>query len=207
MILIHALLLLNFALLPPPSSWEYKVPSEKEIIRAFLDSPDIIAAREELGREFHEGEITTVSYQHHGGYAGSQSSVLVIQKFERRKADPVSRCILGLVHMKTVGPTRREIRITGVERVVLVPYMEWERMQEMSTQPGMPPIPVPDTRDNWKKLERGMTRADVRHILGEPDDIPLNSYLEIWDYSKTYGGSSSVTFDENGRVESWIGPF
>jgi len=206
MMLLHLLLVFNFAVVAPPSSWEYRVPTEREIIQAFLDSPDIIAAREELGDEFREGDITTVPYQDMSGFAASESSVLVIQRFERRKADPMSRCIVGLVHMRSVGPTRREIRITGVERVAIVPYAEWERMRELSGQVGAPPIPVPDARANWKMLERGMTRADVRRTLGEPDDIPLHSYLEIWDYSRTYGGASSVTFDEDGRVESWIEP-
>jgi len=132
MILLHALLLFNLALLPLGASSEYRVPTEMEIIRAFLDSPDIIDAREEFGAGFREAEITTVSYEYQGGYAATQSSVLVIQKFERRKADPSGRCILGLVHMRTVGPTRSEIRIIDVERVALISYAEWERIQEQS---------------------------------------------------------------------------
>ena len=76
----------------------------------------------------------------------------------------------------------------------------------LSRQPRASFVRTPSTKGAWSTLQEGMTKADVRRILGEPDDVPPNSYLEIWDYSRTYGGPCSVTFDENGKVESWRAP-
>jgi hypothetical protein len=96
-----------------------------------------------------------------------------------------------------------EARIKALEE--RISRLELE-VSKLSRQLGVQPAPARGIEGNWSKLERGMTREEVRGILGEPDDIPMHSYLEIWDYSKTYGGSCSVTFDESGKVESWIGP-
>ncbi|MDD4857300.1 MAG: outer membrane protein assembly factor BamE [Candidatus Krumholzibacteria bacterium] len=79
-------------------------------------------------------------------------------------------------------------------------------ISRLSGRPVAPTVPGPNMGANWRELRMGMTKADVRELLGEPDDIPMNSYLEVWDYSRSYGGYCSVTFDENGRVESWNGP-
>lgn len=55
----------------------------------------------------------------------------------------------------------------------------------------------------WLRLTIGMTREEVRRLLGEPGEIATHSYLEIWDYSAKCGAPCSVTFDERGRVESY----
>ena len=72
------------------------------------------------------------------------------------------------------------------------------------------PIPLPprgrESGDPWARLAIGMTREQVGSLLGPPDEIAPHSYLEIWDYSRAYGAPCSVTFDEEGRVESWMAP-
>jgi hypothetical protein len=72
------------------------------------------------------------------------------------------------------------------------------------------PIPIPprgrESGDPWMRLAIGMSREHVRSLLGPPDEIAPHSYLEIWDYSRSYGAPCSVTFDEEGRVESWMAP-
>ena len=98
---------------------------------------------------------------------------------------------------------RLEARIKVLETRVAALEME---IASLSRQLRASPVRTQNVKDAWSMLEEGMTKTDVRRILGEPDDIPPNSYLEIWDYSKTYGGSCSVTFDENGEVESWNAP-
>ncbi|MGD1047347.1 MAG: outer membrane protein assembly factor BamE [Candidatus Krumholzibacteriaceae bacterium] len=97
---------------------------------------------------------------------------------------------------------RLEARIKVLEARVA----SLEREARLSRQPRASFVRTQGAKGAWSMLQEGMTKADVRRILGEPDTIPPNSYLEIWDYSKTYGGSCSVTFDENGKVESWNAP-
>jgi hypothetical protein len=53
-------------------------------------------------------------------------------------------------------------------------------------------------RSQWRKLQRHMTKEDVRKLLGEPMRISVTRFYEAWDYA---GGS--VTFDGKGRVDSW----
>jgi hypothetical protein len=128
--------------------------------------------------------------------------------------------IVALIAVFVLGPTlsfarnepdralarkvaRLEARIKVLEARIAALELEIARL---SRQLGVPPVRTQGAKGAWSMLEEGMTKAEVRRILGEPDGIPPNSYLEIWDYSKTYGGSCSVTFDENGRVESWSAP-
>ena len=53
-------------------------------------------------------------------------------------------------------------------------------------------------RSQWRKLQRRMSKEDVRKLLGEPMRVSVSRFSEVWDYS---GGS--VTFDGKGRADSW----
>jgi len=54
----------------------------------------------------------------------------------------------------------------------------------------------------WRALHKGMTKDEVKKLLGEPKDMmKLNEY-DIWDYA----GGGSVRFDVSGRVEGWYEP-
>jgi hypothetical protein len=98
--------------------------SDSEIIQAFLDCPEIIHAQQELaaGAETHAPKI--VLYNSMCGFAGCQYAALVAQKFERRRADPFVRHLLGYVHVGTKGD------IYMVQRVELVPYKELNRSDD-----------------------------------------------------------------------------
>jgi hypothetical protein len=53
-------------------------------------------------------------------------------------------------------------------------------------------------RSQWRKLQRRMSKDDVRKLLGEPMRVSVSKFSEAWDYA---GGS--VTFDGKGHVDSW----
>jgi hypothetical protein len=53
-------------------------------------------------------------------------------------------------------------------------------------------------RTQWRKLQRHMTKDDVKKLLGEPDTVSVSRFLESWYYA---GGT--VTFDSKGRVDMW----
>lgn len=53
---------------------------------------------------------------------------------------------------------------------------------------------------NWRKLEKGMSKAEVKRILGKPGKISVSPFGETWYYPDVLGGSVSY---ENGRVEGW----
>jgi chromosome segregation ATPase len=61
-------------------------------------------------------------------------------------------------------------------------------------------------RDNWRRLRKGMTKAQVKKTLGPPGKITADDfYGDIWYYPDATGGS--VSFDEDSeRVDGWEEP-
>lgn len=60
-------------------------------------------------------------------------------------------------------------------------------------------------KQNWRKLERGMSKEQVEEILGEPQQIIVSSsvlslFSEKWEY-----GSGDVSFSD-AEVTGWIEP-
>lgn len=53
---------------------------------------------------------------------------------------------------------------------------------------------------NWRKLESGMSKEEVRQILGEPSRIDVTSQMELWDYPE-----GRVTIF-NGELSGWSEP-
>jgi hypothetical protein len=96
-----------------------------------------------------------------------------------------------------------EQRIKDLEERLRLLEIEVARL---SAQLGVGPIQIPEVAGDWNQLAIGMKREEVRRLLGEPDEIAMHSYLEIWDYSITYRAPCSITFNEEGRVESWMAP-
>lgn len=62
--------------------------------------------------------------------------------------------------------------------------------------------PTQNDKSQWRKLQRHMSKDDVRKLLGEPRSISVSRYCEAWAYI----GSGSVTFDSKGRLDYWLEP-
>jgi len=55
---------------------------------------------------------------------------------------------------------------------------------------------------NWRHLQRGMSKDEVRRLLGEPDRVDVFDFT-VW----TYGDYAKVTFDpDSQRVSGWSEP-
>ena len=91
-------------------------PSDKAIIKAFMNCPEIVSAQKEFEGIAEPEEAKILLYDSMCGVAGCQHSALVAQTYARRKADPMTLHILGRVHIDTKN------QIAGVERVVLMPF-------------------------------------------------------------------------------------
>lgn len=59
------------------------------------------------------------------------------------------------------------------------------------------------SQENWRRLQKGMSKSEVRHLLGKPGKIRSRSYGDTWYYPDVLGGS--VSFD-NSRVDGWSEP-
>jgi hypothetical protein len=98
--------------------------SEKELIQAFLDCPEIIKAQKEFGKRGELGKPSIVFYDSMCGGHGCQYSALISQKYKRRGVNPETTHILGLVH---VGPKGEYV---FVERVILIPFSKLKETLE-----------------------------------------------------------------------------
>jgi hypothetical protein len=56
---------------------------------------------------------------------------------------------------------------------------------------------------NWRKLEMGMSQAQVQSILGEPTKV-IKGVKTLWYYPNIYGGF--VSFDQSGNIVGWNEP-
>jgi hypothetical protein len=64
------------------------------------------------------------------------------------------------------------------------------------------PASIPSGKENWRKLEKGMSEADVERLLGSPSKIDAYGPMTIWHY-----GGGSVRFDGDSRtVNAWFEP-
>lgn len=61
-------------------------------------------------------------------------------------------------------------------------------------------------RANWKRLERGLSRTELRQLLGEPRSELAFGQQTLWYYSYPGIGSGSVMLDHKGKTSSWQEP-
>jgi hypothetical protein len=72
--------------------------------------------------------------------------------------------------------------------------------------------PAPVAKGNWKNIEnwrtglkKGMTKQQVRELMGEPDKIETYTMLgEDWIYG--FQGSGEIHFSPKGLLETWKEP-
>ena len=59
---------------------------------------------------------------------------------------------------------------------------------------------------NWDRLRKGMSEADVRGLLRDPDSVVCGRYLTYWQYGKKREGAQ-VMFDARSKlVKVWEKP-
>ena len=58
--------------------------------------------------------------------------------------------------------------------------------------------PAQSDRSQWRKLQRRMSKDDVRKLLGEPTRVSVSRFYETWDYPR-----GTVIFDGKGHLDSW----
>lgn len=103
-----------------------------------------------------------------------------------------------------------EQRVAELERRVT----DLERALGKLSSPGVPSgqddrveeVPPWRLRETWRtQLKWGMTRDQVRAIMGEPDKIEAYSLGgDVWHYG--YPGGGTISFDKNGVLRMWSEP-
>jgi hypothetical protein len=91
--------------------------------------------------------------------------------------------------------TQLEKRIAKLEGILLEFQKNQEKMIVHSPSKWK-------NKANWRLLKKGMSKEEVRQILGEPPKITANAYYgDIWYYPDIKGGNAS--FNEGGSLTSW----
>lgn len=74
-----------------------------------------------------------------------------------------------------------------------------EQLRHRAAAPTMPP-----DRASWRRLQKGMTEADVEKLLGSPSKVDAYGSLTVWRYGYPAGGQ--VRFDSRNLVNAWSEP-
>jgi len=61
-------------------------------------------------------------------------------------------------------------------------------------------------RTNWKQLKRGLTRTELRQLLGKPGSKLALDRQTMWYYRYPGIGGGSVMLDSKGKVTGWQEP-
>ena len=69
-----------------------------------------------------------------------------------------------------------------------------------------PPAATPPALEQWRQLKEGMSKDEVRNLLGPPGDIDKEEYNEHWFYPDRGDGSGTVDFGQYDDVLSWKEP-
>ena len=96
-------------------------------------------------------------------------------------------------------------RVARLEKEVA--YLEMRLARLENSKPRVVPVSSSEQKSDkgqlaWRSLEKGMSKDQVKKLLGEPKDVMNFNENEIWDYAS--GGS--IRFDGSGRVMGWYEP-
>jgi len=104
--------------------------------------------------------------------------------------------------LKTIVELERKVQHLE-KRVVKLEALLLQR--EHSGSPSKPVLSGDwRTTANWRSLQKGMTKQEVKQFLGEPPNVWAKSYGDTWFYPDLSGGQ--VQFDGSDRLEGWNEP-
>jgi len=103
-----------------------------------------------------------------------------------------------------------ERRVATLETLVLDLQVRLRQLETEGLQRVTGNRPARDAngwedKQNWRRLRKGMTKSEVRRLLGEAGKISANAILgDTWYYPDAAGGR--VRFDTGDRLKSWSEP-
>lgn len=121
----------------------------------------------------------------------------------------ITFCMLFMVATNTCGEDKEsyikrignlEIQVSDLNSRVL--KLE-KKLENCTTKNQSVLQTIPAGKDAWRKLNKKMSKEQVKTLLGEPDKIDNFGHFEIWNYNDY----SKVQFNENGYVTGWHEPY
>ena len=86
-------------------------------------------------------------------------------------------------------------KLTAPERQALASEITGLLGAAQSTEMGPS---TQNDRSQWRRLQRRMSKDEVRKLLGEPVRVSVSRFYESWDYPR-----GTVMFDGKGRLDAW----
>lgn len=98
-----------------------------------------------------------------------------------------------------------ETRVRQLEKTVhqLESMLNQKQESEISGSPSASGISK--GKGKWRSLQKGMTKQQVRQILGEPPKIDTGFSIDIWYYPDIMGGTVTFSNDSN-TLSAWSEP-
>lgn len=126
---------------------------------------------------------------------------------ERRVEVPVDRLVTKTVHIPVDRRVEIPVEVVKFVEKPVEKIVYQDRIVEKTV------FGVPPEIEKWRKLAKGMSRQEVRSILGEPRHIEsISVYFEKWQYASD-PWSAYVTFgtsprfpDTHDKLEGWREP-
>ncbi len=76
-----------------------------------------------------------------------------------------------------------------------------------STQPALTALQeIEKLQTNWKQLRRGLSKTELRQLLGDPASEFRLDRQTLWYYKYPGIGNGSVMLDHGGKVSGWQNP-
>lgn len=100
-------------------------------------------------------------------------------------------------------------RVSNLEKRIIELELRVAKLEKLlsARQPELPiQIKPGDYRNkaNWRRLELGMTKAQVKAILGDPPHRRVLAGFDSWYYPDVLG--PQVQFDLSGKLSGWEEP-
>ncbi|MCK4603033.1 MAG: outer membrane protein assembly factor BamE, partial [Phycisphaerae bacterium] len=102
-----------------------------------------------------------------------------------------------------------EVRVSLLEKTVARLASRVQKLESEKTSPTKRPQQQAQLdRNTWRQLQKGMTKEQVKQLLGEPSRVNASTMSgDSWRYAKdNYVISGSVYFSTEDRVDRWYEP-
>jgi len=141
----------------------------------------------------------------------------IVEK-EKRIEIPVERIVIQkepfevikyvdrIVEKRVEVPVEKRVEVPVVKVVEKMVEVPVERIVYRDRFVEKPVVHVPAGRSAWRQISMGMSREQVRVLLGEPRKIDTTIF-EVWAYGidSYYGAAATVSFSYN-KVTGWSEP-
>jgi hypothetical protein len=112
--------------------------------------------------------------------------------------------LIFATHGQAFAQSGAESRVEKLEEIVRLLERRVVTLEDQLRQRNAA-LSIPPDKVNWRKLQKGLSEADVERLLGSPTKVDAFGSFTVWHYGFPSGGR--VQFDGGSRtVSGWNEP-